>query len=302
MAATKEHRAATSPLALRQLMLRELYSVARDLRKRNALDGDIVHAARKTLKRARASLRLLREFFGQPFYIRENAQLRDAARPLGRLRDAQVLREKLEGLLENEKDAKRRGLLLSQRQALNAGWHKLRKEAERGGTMNKSAAIIEAVTVRMRRQRLGSSEHSIVQTGLGRIYRKGRVALAETEADQLDENLHELRKQAKYLGQAMKILAPGAHGKLANCVKRADAVADSLGDDHDLVLLQAKIATLRVRSTETHESVLAHKRQKLQKKALKRARRLYREKPGVFLTRLRNELSCLPNRGLRQSQ
>lgn len=291
MAATKERRAAPSPLALRKLMLRELYSVARDLRKRNALDGDIVHAARKTLKRARASLRLLRDVLGQPFYIRENAQLRDAARSLGRLRDAQVLRDKLDGLLENEKNAERRSLLLKQRQALNAGWHKLRKEAQRGGTLNKSAAIIEEVTARMRRQRLRSSEHSIVQTGLRRIYRKGRVALAETEADQLkDENLHELRKQAKYLGQAMKLLAPGAHGKLANCIKRADAVAANLGDDHDLVLLQAKIATLRVRLTEAHESVLAHKRQKLQKKALKRARRLYRENPRGFLIRLQNEL------------
>ncbi len=291
MAVTKELRAVTSPLAINKLILRELDSVARELRKRDALNGDIVHAARKTLKHARAGLRLLRDVFGQPFYAHENTQLRDTARSLGRLRDAQVLRDKLDGLLNNEKNAERRGLLLKQRQALNAGWHKLRNEAQRGETLNKSAAIIEGVSARMRRQRLRSSEHSIVQTGLRRIYRKGRVALAETEADQLkDENLHALRKQAKYLGQAMKILAPAAHGRLANCIKRADAVAENLGDDHDLALLQAKNATLHVRLTETHESVLAHKRHKLQKKALERARRLYREKPRGFLIRMQNEL------------
>lgn len=271
-------------------MLRELDSVARDLRRRNALDGDMVHAARKTLKRARGSLRLLRDVFGRPFYVHENAQLRDAARPLGRLRDAQVLREKLARLLENEKNAGRRGLLLKQRQVLNAEWQKQRMEAKRGGIMNNSAAVIEEATARMRRRRLKSSEHSIVQAGLRRIYRKGRAVLAATEADQADENLHELRKQAKYLGQAMKLLAPGARSKLVSWINRADAVADHLGDDHDLVLLQEKIATLRIQSTPTHASVVAHKREKLQKKALERARRLYREKPGVFLTRMQNEL------------
>ena len=274
MAATKKRRTAPSPRALRKLMLRELHSVARDLRKRNALDGDIVHAARKTLKRARASLRLLRDAFGRPFYVFENAQLRDAARPLGRLRDAQVLREKLARLLENEKNAGRRGLLLKQRRALNAEWQKQRMEAKRGGTMNNSAAMIEEATARMGRRRLKINEHSCFRAGLRRIYRKGRAALAETEADQLDENLHELRKQAKYLGQALKILAPGASDKLVNCINRADAVADHLGDDHDLVLLQEQSATLRIRSTPTHESVVAHKREKLQKKALERARRL----------------------------
>lgn len=292
MARTKRQRPATSPVALSELMQREMSRVARDLRKRNALDGEVVHVAHKALKRARAALRLLRDAAGKSFYIRENAQLRDAARPLGRLRDTQALRKKLDGLLKGEENGECRSVLMKLRRELNGGWRKLHEEAQRAGTLKKSALMIEEVTGRMGRQRLRVSEPSFVQTGIARIYRKGRVALADAVADQSDDNLHESRKQAKYIVEAMKIVAPGAHGGLANIINRADAVADSLGDDHDLVLLQEKTAALRVPSTAAHESMLtriAHKRKKLQKKALKRARRLYRKKPGSFIKKLQSE-------------
>src|SRR5687767_2710807 len=51
-----------------------------------ALDDEAVHRARKTLKRARANLRVLRPVMGERAYARENAALRDAARPLGAIR------------------------------------------------------------------------------------------------------------------------------------------------------------------------------------------------------------------------
>ena len=146
-------------------MQREISRVARDLRKRNAFDGAAVHAARKTLKRARASLRLLRDATGKPFYVRENAQLRDAARPLGRVRDAQALRARLESLIEDEGNAECRSLLMTLRRELNDGWRKLREEAQRAGTLKGSARMIEEAAGRIGRQRLGSSEPSVVQTG-----------------------------------------------------------------------------------------------------------------------------------------
>src|ERR1700744_646684 len=60
-----------------------------------------VHAARKELKKARATLRLVRDSLGDATFKKENAALRDAARPLGELRDRQVLVEALDSLLEH---------------------------------------------------------------------------------------------------------------------------------------------------------------------------------------------------------
>ena len=45
-------------------------------------DDDSIHEARKELKKARATLRLLRDALGKKAYKRENTALRDAARPL----------------------------------------------------------------------------------------------------------------------------------------------------------------------------------------------------------------------------
>src|SRR6185437_16474643 len=63
-------------------------------------DDESVHEARKDLKRARATLRLLREALGNSTYKRENAAIRDAARPLSEVRDGRVLLDALRSLVK----------------------------------------------------------------------------------------------------------------------------------------------------------------------------------------------------------
>src|SRR5262245_53924237 len=63
-----------------------------------------VHEARKSLKRTRALLRLIRPALGESVYRRENGQLRDAGRLLSASRDRDVMREtvvKLEARLSD---------------------------------------------------------------------------------------------------------------------------------------------------------------------------------------------------------
>src|SRR4051794_31867359 len=65
------------------------------------LADEVVHDARKRLKKARALLRLLREALGPRIYRRENACLRDAGRPLTEVRDAKVLVDTFDELAEH---------------------------------------------------------------------------------------------------------------------------------------------------------------------------------------------------------
>src|SRR3569833_487705 len=58
-----------------------------------------VHCARKVLKKARATLRLLRPALGDSLYRRENTVLRDVARPLSSVRDGKVLCDTLEKIV-----------------------------------------------------------------------------------------------------------------------------------------------------------------------------------------------------------
>jgi hypothetical protein len=73
----------------------ELGRAAQALRRGNRSDRGI-HDIRKRLRHCRALLRLLRQSLGKDAYQRENARLRDAARPLMLVRDAAVLVRALE--------------------------------------------------------------------------------------------------------------------------------------------------------------------------------------------------------------
>jgi CHAD domain-containing protein len=49
---------------------------------------------------------------------------------------------------------------------------------------------------------------SLVGPGVRRVYRSGRQTLETVRQKPIDGNLHELRKQAKYLWQQLEMLAP----------------------------------------------------------------------------------------------
>jgi CHAD domain-containing protein len=278
-----------SSLELRELVSRELSAVAGTLRQRSALDEEIVHEARKSLKRARACLRLLRKATGKPFYFHQNAQLRDAARPLGHIRDSHVLMERTNSLLEDEKNPRRRTVLMKLRREIDRNRRKMHDEARREGTLEKSALIIEEAARRIKAQRIATTNGHEVESGIKRIYRKGRAALEAAISNRTDDNLHEFRKQTKYMGHAIKVLAPEAHDTLAKFIERVDAIGDDLGGDHDLVVLQIKIGGATVSIGTTQLKLLARinsLRTDLQRSALKQGKRLYKYKAGRFLKRL----------------
>lgn len=236
----------------------KLHSVSLEiLTGRSPLAAESVHRVRKDLKRARARLRLLRDAVGKRAYARENASLRDAARPLAPLRDADVLAATV---------AKIPGAKWKRQPRPTLARHDVQDIINR---------LVET-NDRVSRWRLPLDPRPVMRSGLERIYRKGRKALAEARARGTDRSLHEARKQVKYLGAALKIL------EIARFKKIIDGIADALGDDHDLALLRRRFGF-------TDRALVAwidRRRGKLQMRALKDARRLYRSKPRPFVESL----------------
>ena len=75
---------------------------------------------------------------------------------------------------------------------------------------------------------------------------------------------------------------------VANRGRGAGAAGGKPGDDHDLAMLEAKLAALPARS-KAQRKLLARieaRRAKLQKTALKLARRMYRRKAAAFVDRV----------------
>src|SRR5687768_7091634 len=186
---------------VRDDMVRHVERAIRALRARRLTD-ERIHTARKQLKRARANLRLLRDAIGKAAYRRENRALRDAARPLSRVRDAKVLIETADMLIDAARAGPHRTLLLKARTALEKARREARAELEVMNGATDSAAALHAAATRMRRWRVGDADASALRKGLERVYRRGREAFQTARKDSTAENLHEWRKQVKYLEQA----------------------------------------------------------------------------------------------------
>lgn len=256
-----------------------------------ALSDERVHVARKEMKKARASLRLLRPALGDAVYRRENAALRDAARPLSRIRDGKVLLDTLDMLVERFGAPARAIPMDGLRRALRRERTRARREVLKGpAAMKSQRELLKKAHERAARWAVGDHGWSVVGEGFAHVYTKGREALAAAEADRTPANLHEWRKQVKYLWhqlQALQPLWPGPIGELAD---QAHQLADYLGDDHDLSVLRARVLDNKaefpgVAARGALLGMIDRLRTELRDKAMVLGRRLYEEKPSAFEAR-----------------
>jgi hypothetical protein len=97
------------------------------------------------------------------------------------------------------------------------------------------------------------------------------------------------RKRARGSGDA---------GYLHRIARRADELGELLGDEHDLVLLATRVRAGRAGAPKAERvgrgtrrallTLIARRRKRLRKQALRDGRRLYRRTPKEFLRRVRS--------------
>jgi CHAD domain-containing protein len=272
-------------VAVQSALCDEIAGALQALWERRRPSDEAVHQVRKDLKRARSALRLLREAVGEAAYARENLELRDAARPLASVRDASVALELVRELLESESKPARRAKLAELRRALNAERLQARESLMRGRKLAVIEHSLQDAGGRAEYWRFPVDDAQILRAGFERVYRKGRKALKKARAEGSSASLHESRKQVKYLRQALAMVADDQSRSLKKLAKRAEGVADRLGEDHDLAALEAKLPG-RSKPERKLIARIEARRAKLQKKALKLARRMYRRKPAAFVERV----------------
>jgi len=253
------------------------------------LDDEHVHCARKQLKKARATLRLLRDALGDTTYRRENFALRDVARPLGAARDGKVLLDTLEGLVERYGPVARAIPVDELRKALRR--ERLRSRRALSASVGKSIrTALRAAHERSARWRVGDAGWRVIGNGLTRIYSRGRAGLETSRAKRSAENLHEWRKQVKYLWHGFQLLEPLWPALIGELADQAHQLADYLGDDHDLAVLREKIIEHKDRFPEPASrsallALLDRNRVELQDKAFVLGARIYEERPKEFEAR-----------------
>jgi CHAD domain-containing protein len=270
-------------------VLQQQASTSLELLNRKKLSDAEVHAARKELKKARATLRLLRAGLSERVYKRENAALRDAARPLSAVRDGRVMLETLDELIEDYGAPARAVPLEAFRRSLRRERRKARGEIT-PAKIQRSRRSLRQLGERAARWRIADRGWPIIGAGLKRIYNNGRKAMATAQSSRSMEDLHEWRKQVKYLWHQLQVLDPMWPGLIGELADQAHKLANYLGDDHDFAVLRGKVLAHQDAFPEpaAREALLAlvdRCRDRLQEKAFLLGKRIYEERPAAFESR-----------------
>ncbi len=203
-----------------------------------------VHEARKSLKRVRALLRLVRPAIGETVFARENTFFRETSALLSHTRDREILLEtaiKLETrFAETPADALGR----------------LRKSfsgdaADETAAENKASARAEAATrlrkarARFMRLKLDPDGIDALASGLELSFRRAVKAFEHAYDEPSNENVHEWRKGVQQHWRHMLLLRR-AWPELADArMHAARKLSQILGDDHDLAILQQHLDTTK---------------------------------------------------------
>ncbi len=256
-----------------------------------------VHAARKEFKRLRALLRLARPALGRKRFDKENAVFRDAGRALAAVRDAQALVAAFDKLIEPAEVHERVSAEAAAQMRNELARDLATAEQETALPARLPAVLGELEAARKRVKNdwpLHGDDWRLVGDGLRAVYREGRRALERVQAQPGDDaRWHELRKRVKDLGYAVRVLRPLWPHALKGLGRDLDALADALGDDHDLVVLRARLLDDAKQSAMTpaesgrFADVIDARRAELHAEARTLAQRIYEEKPREFADRLK---------------
>jgi inorganic pyrophosphatase len=264
-----------------RIVHRQLDKALRDLCRLGATADEAIHNVRKRFKRVRAVLRLVRDELGNGVYHEENESLRDAAAAFSDVRNARVLVDAVEKLRHRESEIPVSGFEAIERflKARQRDIHdRLARNVE---AMDELREAIENGRARADSWRLPRDGRQAIRRGLRRSWKAGARALEEAEKNTTSENLHECRKQAKYLYHQVQMLESVASPTLVKLEEQLHTLEQKLGDDHDLGMLRVEAAAcLAGGLRDVDERLLTlidDWRKELQAECLELAREIYRE-------------------------
>jgi CHAD domain-containing protein len=268
---------------------------------------ELVHEARKAIKRMRALARLLRDELGEPEFARVNASLRSAGQRLASARDADVRLATLRDLIERHPHAlaPTRGPSGEDRLA-REGIRRLQEQLQRerlpGGQpsdIDEVLADIAAMRDQLTRWSLVDTDFDTLAPGLQRIYREGRRRYARCRRTngRSEQDVHDWRKRVKSLYYALDMIGAKRAKGARRATRRADRLGDLLGSEHDLWMLCVYVeehpGTFGSDAAAMAELLkrIEQRRRLLRKRALTLGARVYKHKPAKFTRRVGHALT-----------
>lgn len=260
--------------------------------------NESIHQARLCFKRIRSLLRLARNGLGDKNYSAMNVFYRDQARQLSQARDLTAIIEGIGPLIMNRRSNDTRSLLISvQRQWMLERKMKIHSEelllAKRNVISRLQHVQMTANPVSTPLSHGGNTEFL---EGLTAIYRRGKQLYQTCRSTHDDTDLHEWRKQVKYIWYQLVMLQPLWPGLIRAWSKEWQALSVLLGDHHDLVLIGRALSE-NLNQPQKHKEranikkSIGRYKQKLLMQSLILGKKLYAEKDNAVKNKL---LACFP--------
>ncbi|MBV8551195.1 MAG: CHAD domain-containing protein [Acidobacteriaceae bacterium] len=274
------------PEAVQRIAIEEIESAVDGLTKSDTDRDEAIHEARKSVKKIRGLLRLMRPELGET-YEAENQRFRDVGHQLSEVRDAAALLETLDVIAEKYKNSLRKGALSGIRTGLEQAKSETEQAVNIGKVVNDAVRAFRAAAKNVKIWPLKNDGFRAIAPGLELTYRAGRKALQKVQEDPTPENYHYLRRRAKDHWYHVRLLE-----SLWTEVQQAhesslDTLQDWLGDEHNLVVLRQKIEADPAKFGGEEQvrffDFLADQHQKeLRENALSLAQRIYEQKRKQF--------------------
>jgi CHAD domain-containing protein len=250
-----------------------------------------IHEIRKSIKRIRAVLRLIREEIGYSSYYRENVFYREINRSISDLRTHNVLLHTLESL-QSDLSGKIPAEILKpvtdmvreQRQL------KLSEVLSDDKLLRGLSVLFTGAKARIPNLPIERNSFKALSGGVFRMYRQGKDYLIQARKNPDMHHLHDMRKRMKYLWYQVEILRPIYPGMLKAYSRSLENITEKLGVYHDLAVasefLRENDGGLREEIHETLLDACEFRKSALLPGLLKESEILFSEEPELLVQRL----------------
>ncbi|MEO0406267.1 MAG: CHAD domain-containing protein [Cyanobacteria bacterium P01_A01_bin.135] len=251
-----------------------------------------VHQARKHFKKLRSLVRLVRHDLEKKTYQRENRCFREVSHALATVRDAQVRLRTLEALLKHYRNAIDASAFDDIYQRLLEDYTALQDTTSESTIETNVLPALRRADRRVDNWTVGDRWGSL-KSGLRQQYAQGRKGLKQVQKNPSSENLHDWRKRVKDLWYHLRLLSPLWPDLLKPWSKQAMALAELLGDDHDLAVLRDYLMEDPTQfKDEANQlgillSLIRRRQHERQTEAIALGQRLYAESPKAFTKRMK---------------
>ncbi len=225
---------------IRRIAREEIESAAGQLSKGHRDRDEAIHEARKSIKKVRAVLRLVHPELGDTYY-QETSYLRDVGRKLSLYRDAAAVIEILDSLEQKYRNRLKASTVESIRRGLLARKEQSEREADIQKALTEIAMSLRVAARRVKAWPLQTDGFPAIESGFEKMFRQGQKALIRAQKCPRPENYHEWRKRVKDHWYHARLLENLWNDIVQAYEKSLDDIQAWLGDDHNLVLLRAKI-------------------------------------------------------------